>query len=116
MRLALLISFARALSRLVTGIVKCFPLRDLRHFTISTECVSQLHLARVVAFRFPQLWAADDHYNCTGTRSRFASLGELVHEIYRLIWDYNHMRIHSVLKMPPALFAERWQKLVETVS
>ncbi len=51
-----------------------------------------------------------------GDPARFASLGELVYEIYRLIWDYNHTRIHSVLKMPPALFAERWQKLVEKVS
>ena len=33
--------------------------------------------------------------------------GELVAEIYRTLWDYNHTRIHSALKMPPAVFAEK---------
>lgn len=51
-----------------------------------------------------------------GDPARFKTLGELVYEIYRLVWDYNHRRIHSVLKMPPLLFAERYQKLVEKVS
>lgn len=51
-----------------------------------------------------------------GDPSRFQTLGELVYEIHRLIWDYNHRRIHSVLKMPPLLFAERYRKLVEKVS
>lgn len=51
-----------------------------------------------------------------GDPNRFDSLGELVYEIYRLIYDYNHKRIHSVLKMPPLLFIERYQKLVEKVS
>ena len=40
-----------------------------------------------------------------GDPSRFRSLGELVFAIYRTIWEYNHTRIHSALKMPPALFA-----------
>ena len=51
-----------------------------------------------------------------GDPTRFKTLGELVYEIHRLVWDYNHRRIHSVLKMPPLLFAERYQKLVEKVS
>jgi len=51
-----------------------------------------------------------------GDPSRFKTLGELVYEIHRLVWDYNHRRIHSVLKMPPLLFAERYRKLVEKVS
>lgn len=51
-----------------------------------------------------------------GDPGRFRTLGELVYEVHRLIWDYNHTRIHSVLKMPPLLFAERCQKLVEKVS
>jgi putative transposase len=51
-----------------------------------------------------------------GDPSRFKSLGELVYEIHRLVWDYNHRRIHSALKMPPALFSNRYQKLVEKVS
>lgn len=51
-----------------------------------------------------------------GDPNRFKTVGELVYEIYRLIWDYNHRRIHSVLKMPPLLFAERYQKLIEKVS
>jgi len=48
-----------------------------------------------------------------GDPNRFATMGELVYEIYRLLWDYNHTRIHSILKMPPLLFAERYEKLVE---
>ena len=51
-----------------------------------------------------------------GDPNRFKTLGELVYEVYRLVWDYNHTRIHSVLKMPPLLFAERYQKLVEKAS
>jgi transposase InsO family protein len=44
------------------------------------------------------------------------TIGELVYEIHRLVWDYNHRRIHSALKMPPALFSNRYQKLVGKVS
>lgn len=51
-----------------------------------------------------------------GDSERFSSVGELVYEIYRLIWEYNHIRIHSALKMPPLLFAERYKMLVEKVS
>lgn len=39
--------------------------------------------------------------------NRFRTLGELVAEIYFQIYYYNHLRIHSKLKMPPAAFAER---------
>ena len=42
-----------------------------------------------------------------GDPNRFDTLGELVGEIYRAVWDYNHLRIHSALKMPPSVFAER---------
>jgi putative transposase len=51
-----------------------------------------------------------------GDPGRFKTLGELVYETHRLIWEYNHNRIHSVLKMPPILFAKQCQKLVERVS
>lgn len=51
-----------------------------------------------------------------GDPERFKTLGELVYEIHRLIWNYNHRRIHSALKMPPALFANRYQKFSEKVS
>lgn len=51
-----------------------------------------------------------------GDSNRFKTLGELVYEIHHLIWKYNHTRIHSVLKMPPILFARRCQKLVESKS
>lgn len=44
-----------------------------------------------------------------GDPNRFKSLGELVAEIYGTIWKYNHTRIHSALKMPPAVFAEKSQ-------
>lgn len=50
-----------------------------------------------------------------GDPDRFRSLGELVYEIHRLIWVYNHTRIHSALRMAPLLFAERYSKLREMV-
>ena len=40
-----------------------------------------------------------------GDPSRFKTLGELVLAIYQTIWQYNHTRIHSALKMPPVQFA-----------
>jgi hypothetical protein len=30
-----------------------------------------------------------------------------VAEIYRTLWEYNHTRIHSALKMPLSVFAEQ---------
>lgn len=54
-----------------------------------------------------------------GDPNRFSSLGELVYEIYRLIYVYNTSRIHSALKMPPQTFALQYQTnqfLLETVS
>ena len=45
-----------------------------------------------------------------GDPNRFPSLGTLVAEIYRTIWDYNHTRIHSALKMPPVVFAARIER------
>jgi len=42
-----------------------------------------------------------------GDPNRFGTLGELVAEIYRLVWDYNNRRIHSKLKMPPTVFAQQ---------
>lgn len=51
-----------------------------------------------------------------GDTNRFKRLGELVYEIYKTIWQYNHMRIHSAFKMPPAIFAQRHQKLLEKLS
>lgn len=43
-----------------------------------------------------------------GDPSRFRSLGELVAEVFHAIHRYNHHRIHSALRMPPARFAERF--------
>lgn len=40
-----------------------------------------------------------------GDPSRFNTLGELVYEIYRTVWEYNNERIHTALKMPPKEFA-----------
>lgn len=40
-----------------------------------------------------------------GDPSRCTSFGELLVEVYSTIWTYNHTRIHSALKMPPAVFA-----------
>ena len=42
-----------------------------------------------------------------GDPDRFRTLGELVAEIYRTLWEYNHTRIHSALRMPPSVFAEK---------
>lgn len=41
-----------------------------------------------------------------GDPSRFKTLGELVYEIYQAIYSYNHLRIHSALKMAPVQFAQ----------
>lgn len=52
-----------------------------------------------------------------GEPNRFDSLGELVYEITKTIWYYNKERIHTALKMPPAIFAQRHEnKLVENHS
>jgi transposase InsO family protein len=43
-----------------------------------------------------------------GDPNRFCSLGELVAQVYRTVWEYyNHTRIHSALKMPPSEFARK---------
>ena len=42
-----------------------------------------------------------------GDPDRFDTFGELVAEIYQTLWQYNHTRIHSALKMPPSVFAEK---------
>lgn len=45
-----------------------------------------------------------------GDPNRFNSLGELVAEIYRTIWTYNHTRIHSALRMPPRVFVQQLEE------
>lgn len=47
-----------------------------------------------------------------GDTNRFRTIGELTAELYRHIYYYNTGRIHTTLKMPPAVFAERQQKEV----
>ncbi len=42
-----------------------------------------------------------------GDPNRFNTFGELVAEIYQTLWSYNHTRIHSALRMPPAVFAKK---------
>lgn len=49
-----------------------------------------------------------------GHPDRFDSLGELIAAIAETIHAYNHARIHTKLKMPPAAFAARHQEKVET--
>jgi putative transposase len=44
-----------------------------------------------------------------GDPNRFESLGELVYEIYRIIYIYNTARIHTALKMSPREFAKKNQ-------
>lgn len=40
-----------------------------------------------------------------GDMNRFASIGELIEALYHHIHYYNHERIHTALKMPPAVYA-----------
>ena len=40
-----------------------------------------------------------------GALDRFNSVGEMIEAIYRHIHYYNHRRIHTALRMPPALYA-----------
>jgi len=40
-----------------------------------------------------------------GDINRFESVGEMIEAVYRHIHYYNHDRIHTVLKMPPAVYA-----------
>ena len=42
-----------------------------------------------------------------GDVNRFESAGEMIEAIYRHIHYYNHARIHTALKMPPAVYAAR---------
>lgn len=44
-----------------------------------------------------------------GDPNRFATLGELVAHIYQTIGYYNQRRIHSALKVPPTVFAQKYQ-------
>ena len=48
-----------------------------------------------------------------GDPNRFETLGELVAEIYGTLWQYNHIRIHSALKMPPAVFARQLAGVIQ---
>src|SRR3989344_5501586 len=45
-----------------------------------------------------------------GDPNRFETLGELTAAVYLQMHCYNHSRIHSKLKMPPAVFAEQRSK------
>lgn len=49
-----------------------------------------------------------------GDPERFDSLGELIAAIALHLHRYNHTRIHTKLKMPPAVYAERHREKVET--
>jgi transposase InsO family protein len=42
-----------------------------------------------------------------GDANRFETLGELVYEIHKQIYIYNHKRIHLALKMSPVEFAKK---------
>lgn len=44
-----------------------------------------------------------------GDPNQFDTLGELVYNIYRTIYSYNNNRIHSALRMPPNVFAQRFR-------
>jgi len=44
-----------------------------------------------------------------GDPNRYDTLGELVAAIYQTIGYYNQRRIHSALKQPPAVFAEKYR-------
>jgi hypothetical protein len=44
-----------------------------------------------------------------GDPNRYDTLGELVAAIYQTIGYYNQRKIHSALRMPPAVFAEKYR-------
>lgn len=50
-----------------------------------------------------------------GDPNRFKTLGELVAEVYRLIWVYNHTRIHSALKMAPVEYEKMHKNQLSTL-
>jgi len=50
-----------------------------------------------------------------GDPNRFETLGELIAEIYQVIYTYNKSRIHTALKMSPKDYLTRYQ-LMEKVS
>jgi transposase InsO family protein len=54
-----------------------------------------------------------------GYPNRFATLGELVAEIYRMVGVYNSARIHTAFSMPPAQYAaqllQRSTQAIQTV-
>jgi transposase InsO family protein len=43
-----------------------------------------------------------------GDINRFETLGELVEEVYSAIYYYNHLRIHTALKMSPVKFKQQY--------
>lgn len=51
-----------------------------------------------------------------GDPNRYKTLGELAVAIYLQLYYYNHKRIHSSLKMPPAKYVERRQLTSHNVS
>lgn len=57
----------------------------------------------------------DKFKNDIGDINRFETLGELVAEIYAYIHYYNHLRIHTSLKMPPALFKQKFSESVSEI-
>jgi transposase InsO family protein len=46
-----------------------------------------------------------------GDPNRYKTLGELAVAVYLQIYYYNNQRIHTELKMPPAIYAERQKSL-----
>lgn len=50
-----------------------------------------------------------------GDLNRFETLGELIEEIYSYIHYYNHLRIHTSLKMPPVLFKQKFSESVSEI-
>lgn len=50
-----------------------------------------------------------------GELDRFGHLGEFIEEIYAQISYYNNERIHTALKVPPAVFAARFSDSCHTI-
>lgn len=49
-----------------------------------------------------------------GDTNRFDDLGELAWSIYRQIYYYNNLRIHTKLKMPPTKYVRRYEGKLST--
>ena len=107
----------------------CHPHPDVYHLDNSKECITIIFITALIHgyLNIPSAKVSpwENGYQESfysqfkvdlGNPERFKTVGELVYEMHHLIWNYNNARTHTALRMPPRLFAEHYQKLMENVS